>query len=67
MKISKMLLYYCGHGHEDYGGWVMGFKPGIESRLKFLKISDILDAVKAYPLEDPISLEITSESCYSGK
>jgi hypothetical protein len=62
-----MLLYYCGHGHEDYGGWVMGFKPGVISRHKHLKITDILDAVRDYALEDKVSVEITSESCYSGK
>ena len=22
MKATKLLIYYCGHGHPDYGGWV---------------------------------------------
>jgi hypothetical protein len=62
-----MLVYYCGHGHENYGGWVCGEKPNIETKLKYVSIKDLLDAVRDYPLEDEISLEFTSESCYSGK
>ena len=22
MKATKLLIYYCGHGHDKYGGWV---------------------------------------------
>lgn len=61
-----MLLYFCGHGHEDYGGWVAGNSSGLEPRLQFVRIIDILDTIKNHHI-DNISVEITSESCYSGK
>ena len=65
MKADKFTLYYVGHGH-DSGGWVTYPVDGTEdAKTKYVQIADILDAIKESDYEN--SVEIISESCYSGQ
>jgi len=70
MRATKLVLYYVGHGHEEYGGWVTHWKDdgstaGLK-RDKFVHVHDILNAIESHEYDD-LSVEITSESCFSGQ
>ena len=63
MKADKICIYYVGHGHKD--GWVTYPVDETEDGKKYVHVEDILNAVKESDFDK--SVEIISESCYSGK
>ena len=64
---TKFVIFYAGHGHEEYGGWVThvpekGVK--VEQDQKMIHIKEILNIIKHSNYEE--NVEITSDSCHSG-
>lgn len=67
MNATKLVLYYCGHGHETYGGWVTHpADTTLMNKDKNVHVHDILNTIERHEY-DAFSVEITSESCFSGQ
>jgi len=65
---TKFVIYYVGHGHAEFGGWVCHVPDKgaaiTDKNEKLVHIHDILELIKKSSYEE--SVEITSESCHSG-
>ena len=68
-RTTKFVIYYCGHGSDIKGSWVTYHEPGSatqidEVKANLVEIKDILELVNKSDYEE--SVEMTSESCFSG-
>jgi len=62
--VTKLVIYYCGHGSPGTGAWVCYKEEGSTEKNELLHTSEILNLIVEKNFTK--SIEITSESCYSG-
>ena len=64
---TTLSIYYSGHGREEDGAWKTSKKGGLgfDKSEYFIELHDIINAITKSGYEQ--NLEITSDSCYSGK
>ena len=60
------MLYYSGHGDLDTGGWICSLEEMcIDIEDAYVTIEEVLDIFQRHKFDG--MLEVTSDSCYSGK
>jgi hypothetical protein len=62
---TKLVIYYCGHGFATNGDWVCYPDKTSVSVEDYFNVEDLLNLVDSSNYDR--SIEITSESCFSGK
>jgi hypothetical protein len=59
-------LFYSGHGHPENGAWCVHLKePGLEISEELINFEELWNVI--YQSGFKGGIEITSDSCYSGK
>ena len=69
-QCTKFILYYVGHGHEEFGGWVTYLPEHKKTNIvnvdkQIVGIKEILEILNHSEFQN--DFELTSESCFSGE
>ena len=66
--VTNLIIYYSGHGNQDNGAWKCSIKKGtihFDKSEYLVEFHEIIEAICRTEYKNAV--ELTSDSCYSGK